>query len=275
MHVVIIGASRGCGLESTLQILNVHPSAKVTLLLRRPEELSPILTERGVALSDIGDDNTKRIRLLKGDALNPEDVQKLFTSSVDVVLSTIGATQLDFSNPVHPKIKPGSICTRATSILLSAYKVYIDANPALPHPHLIVLSSNGLGSQGYQDLPLLWKPLYGWLLQDPHADKEIMEWIIFSAAKGSHPDAYVQEFGEKNASADAVAVKTGLGSGWLKKFTVVRPAFLTDGKVTGTYRAGERVQGTYTISRKDIGHFVAERVVGKEEWVGKAVTVGW
>jgi len=47
---------------------------------------------------------------------------------------------------------------------------------------LIVISSSGLGRKGHAALPLLMKPMYGWMLQVPHVDKLVMERLIGRAA---------------------------------------------------------------------------------------------
>ncbi|KAJ3039343.1 hypothetical protein HDV00_012336 [Rhizophlyctis rosea] len=271
MHFVLLGASRGCGLETAIQILRVHPSASLTLLLRKPEEVIPVLTGRGIPAIDIGEEQGKKVRLVQGDALKMEDVEKLFMVPVDGILFSIGGRP-DFSNPLHPTLTPASICTRSISVLLPILKTYTTSHPT---PHLIIISSNGLGRDGYSTLPLYWKPIYGWLLHEPHADKEIMEWLLFNASGVTHPDTYVEEFARKEASEEAKEVKNAIGGGWLKKFTIVRPAWLVDGEAKGVYRVGEVVKGGSTIRRADVGHFIAEKVVGKEEWVGKAVTVAY
>ena len=43
---------------------------------------------------------------------------------------------------------------------------------------LIIVSSMGLG-KSHQDLPLLLKPVYGWLLHNPHQNKEVNEFRLF------------------------------------------------------------------------------------------------
>ena len=61
-------------------------------------------------------------------------------------------------------------------------------------------------------------------------------------------------------------------SGWLRDFVIIRPAWLTDGDAKGdkpvrpnkkAYRVGELLPSSYTISRKDVAHFIAEECVPK------------
>lgn len=71
------------------------------------------------------------------------------------------------------------------------------------------------------------------------------------------------------------------GKGELKRVVIVRPALLTDGECKEKYRLrSERdlaVKGGYTVSRQDVAHFIAERLLG-EEWdalEGKGVNVAY
>lgn len=79
--------------------------------------------------------------------------------------------------------------------------------------------------------------------------------------------------------------------GSLKHVLIVRPAFLTDGKCKGDsesikqsnkapYRCGEdselRGHNGYTISRKDVAHFIVEEAVPNwSRWEGKRANVGY
>jgi len=74
-------------------------------------------------------------------------------------------------------------------------------------------------------------------------------------------------------------------AGSFKNWIVVRPALLTDGKCEAErkdrkgkpYRVveGDGYKG-YTISRADIGHFVAEEaVLHWDTWKGKILAVGY
>ncbi len=99
--------------------------------------------------------------------------------------------------------------------------------------------------------PLLEYPLYHVLLRVPHRDKKAME------------DALVAS-----------------GERW----TVVRPALLTDGPAVGKVRAGvedvagrrvERSEIGYSISREDVGGWVFENLVQEsdESWLHKAASI--
>ena len=69
---------------------------------------------------------------------------------------------------------------------------------------------------------------------------------------------------------------TGENQGILGNVVIVRPALLTDGVAKGTeaLRKGDRVTGAWTVSRKDVGLFIAtECVEADSRWRGVGVTV--
>ena len=131
---------------------------------------------------------------------------------------------------------------------------------AADQPRLIVISSNGIGAQGHADLPWCLKPVYGWLLKEPHADKEEMERQINTCAGIQHVDFN----------------PNGENKGILDNVIIVRPALLTNGEKKGT-QAGNRLLGAWTISRKDVAEFIVSECVQKDSrWRGSGVTIaGW
>ena len=128
---------------------------------------------------------------------------------------------------------------------------------ASKQPRLIVISSNGLGAQGYADLPWLLKPVYGWLLREPHTDKEKMERQINTWAGIQHVDFN----------------PNGEDKGKLGNVIIVRPALLTNGGGRGT-QAGNRLLGAWTISRDDVAEFIVSECIQEDScWKGRGVTV--
>lgn len=162
----------------------------------------------------------------------------------------------NFKNPLSPKLEPPQICTRTITTFLPVFiRRYPD--PAA-QPRLVVVSSNGLGAQGHRDLPCSLKPLYGWILKEPHEDKEEMERMVNSYAGIQHVDFNPNPEGERK-----------LGS-----VVVVRPSFLADGERKGGVRAGERLEGAWTIKRKDVGWWIVEECMpGNDKWRNKGVSV--
>ena len=154
------------------------------------------------------------------------------------------------------------------------------------HPKLVLISSTGLGKTAHSALPLALKPLYSFLLdgkEGPHADKLGMERLISFAAGWEWP----AEDGEPDKAILADGWRNCVGpSGWLKHVVVIRPALLTDGDCAGDkprksgeapYRAlDQEIKGSYTISRKDIAHFIVTGVLPEwNKWEGKCVRVAY
>jgi len=229
-----------------------------------------------------------------GDALKKDDIRKVLTASTyDFILFSIGAsadsdlslssslahlptlpprhTGLIFKLPV-PTINPPDLCGSSMRVFLKVFRTMPEEVKATK---LIVISSSGLGRKGHEALPLLMKPMYGWMLQVPHVDKLVMERLIGRAA--GQPT-----WGEDSpAEADEVDEQP-----WLN-VAVIRPAFLTDGECQGEndkkrrpgkqpYRVGELLPSAYIIARKDIAHFITEQVIPQfDKYKGRAVDVSY
>jgi uncharacterized protein YbjT (DUF2867 family) len=56
-------------------------------------------------------------------------------------------------------------------------------------------------------------------------------------------------------------------------WTIVRPGNLTNGPLTGKYRAQEQMKGFPSISRADVAHFMLQSLTEKK-WANKAVDLG-
>jgi NAD(P)-dependent dehydrogenase (short-subunit alcohol dehydrogenase family) len=82
-HAVLIGASKGCGYHALLRLLTPTSNWSATVLLRKPEAL-----EQDANFAPYLKDG--RLKIVKGDATNVEDVKKLFVDTVDLVISTVG-----------------------------------------------------------------------------------------------------------------------------------------------------------------------------------------
>jgi hypothetical protein len=159
----------------------------------------------------------------------------------------------------------------------------------LPSPttRLITISSSGLTNESYKSLPILLKPLYGAVIAAPHRDKLGSERLIHHVAgwtwKEHEPIEEILAPGwEKTEGLPA--------PGTLKRMLILRPALLTDGecqadsgklkvrkgKLVPPYRVSERELGGYTISRKDVAHFISDAVLNRwNEYEGKVVNVGY
>lgn len=159
MHTVLLGASRGIGYHTTLNLL-ANPPSSCTLLLRKPSSMESDETLREHLASG-------RLKLVQGDATNEDDIRKLFTEKVDLVVSSIGEQprscrvphdRADMTLGAATKVTiwgigldQDTLCTRSTLAL-----VRVLASLPGPLPRIIAVSSMGIGDN-HQFMPLLWR----------------------------------------------------------------------------------------------------------------------
>lgn len=171
-------------------------------------------------------------------------------------------------------LDPPDLCTRSMSNVLATM-------PRIePTPKIILLSSAGLTKSSHAAVPFLFKPLYGSLLDSPHADKLGMERVVAHAAgwdwTEKEPANTVLPPGWQSRLPEA---------GFLKHALVVRPAILVDGACkaedVGRKGKGYRVSDTvlkscYTVSRRDVAHFIVEEALANwDSWEGKCAQIGY
>jgi hypothetical protein len=159
-----------------------------------------------------------------------------------------------------------------------------------PNTKIITISSTGVTKKSYASLPLPLKPIYGYLIEGPHKDKLGAERIVAHLADWPWDAKRDGEPGEDLMGEGEWMKREGLPEkGALKGcVVVVRPALLTDGecradetgkkgKGKAPYRVEEGdLKGSYTISRKDVAHFLVEGVVTKwDDWKGKCVSIAY
>lgn len=232
----------------------------------------------------------------KGDATNYDDVLagwKLATSEgpVDLILYTVGAYLFIYiyifqsltyftggtEGGFHPikgvTMAQPDICSVSIVNTLRAALTTQSSNP----PKVIVLSSIGTTPQSRRTLPLVLGVFYSYLLRIPFADKRGLEAVLHRAIgtpyeEGQTPDHTILPSGWKEQVPEGSFAKHGNGGGGV----VIRAARLTDDAETGKYRAEKGDFKTSTISRKDVGHFVAGDLL--ENWSkyeGGVVTIGY
>ena len=154
-----------------------------------------------------------------------------------------------------------------------------------PQPRIIAISSTGVTHTSNAALPLLLRPMYGYLLAEPHKDKMGLERLV-SYCAGWPWD--VKEDGEPGE--DIMGSQNWMNdpelpaAGSLKKVLVIRPAFLTDGECKADKvedsKPGYRVSATdfsgWTVSRKDVAHFVVQAAFTRwMEFENRCVTVAY
>ena len=142
----------------------------------------------------------------------------------------------------------------------------------------------GVTRTSHAALPLPLRLFYG-LLKVPHKDKAGMERIISHCAGWAFDH---EEPGDKIMGHDWVNREGLPAAGSLKRALVIRPALLTDGECfaesgdalsTGgqrkePYRVSEADIRGWTISRKDVAHFVVDAVLHRwDQFENKCVSI--
>ncbi|KAG8963919.1 hypothetical protein FRC05_004370 [Tulasnella sp. 425] len=265
MKVLAIGASRNIGYFTALKLLKAGNT--VVFQLRNisafdsDAEIKPFV-------------KSGQAKLVKGDALVEDDVRTAWTEAnadglpVDVVLLSVGGTP-KFTVSKGFVINPPNLCTTSLLNLLTV----------IPHdlptqPRIVAVTSNGVTADSHKNIPCLAKGFYS-LISVPHADKLGMEKVIHWSA-GWSEDSWKDGAPEPHILPQGWEERLGGKAGWLKSIVVVRPAILTDGEEAAKYKAGEDIPGLWTVSRKDVAHFISNDVLNNwSKWEGKAVSVGY
>jgi len=264
MKIFAIGASKNIAYFATLRLL--QQGHHVVFLLRNPSvfdanaDMKPFL-------------DSASARRIKGDALNKDDLTNAWTQAlsdgpVDVVLFTVGTQPAGFSLTKGFLQDPPNLCTLA---LLNTLATYPQAS-SFPQPRFVVVTVHGVTKSSHATLPLAMRPLWA-MIKIPHADKLGMEKIL------GHSAGWTSSYDEPGLTPGVLPSKWEdrlPGKGWLKHVVIVRPALLTDGAEKTTYRVGEQLNGLYSVSRRDVAHFIAGDLL--EDWAkydGKAVSIGY
>ncbi len=140
----------------------------------------------------------------------------------------------------------------------------------------------GVTHDSHKHVPTLLKPLYTYGLAAPHRDKVGAERVIAHCTGRSW-----------NANADGEPAENVIGANWkereglpkagaLRNVMVVRPALLTDGDCKSdsadepAYRLSEGDISGWTVSRKDVAHFIVDAVSKRwNEFGDKTMTIAY
>ena len=244
------------------------------LVVRDASKLRKLLA--GLSIPESLQDS--HLTITVGDVKDPAAVTRALKPTatgpaVRTIIDGVGSVDLALNwNPLLPIVcKDPTICEDAAATILDAVGgLGLPAEPA-ERPLLVCMSTTGVAGPGRpRDVPLLFTPLYHWLLASPHADKRNMEALVDRAA----------------------AKRQG---GVLRSAVVVRPSLLTDGKGEGAAKlrvgweaeaeadaaadgkvvAAARPAVGYTVARRDVGAWMFEEFVKKDGdgWAGKKVTL--
>ena len=183
-----------------------------------------------------------------------------------------------FDNPYM-----ASSCTHA---LLSAWSQLRSENlEAVKDAKLITVTSNGFTKKSYNALPFILRPFYKYILAIPRQDKRATEHLISQCATNSESyECDAEEVAElEKAGALAPNWKESLSQDKWLDAVVVRPSILTDGKSLCEIQGAKAIRtgpedlcGTWNVSRRDVGWFIARMVVKDyNTWNGRAITVSY
>lgn len=233
--------------------------AKGRIVVRNPEKLKNLLTDRGIY-----DSATANIlTVTKGSVSETDLVRKVLLYAdipVDLIVFGIGG-KMSFENPLKPTLDNPTVCQDAIRVVFEASRTLDPANGEAASEHnrkplLAVLSTTGISEK--RDLPILMMPMYKWMLKVPHVDKKAMEELIFKEIALARAERGIENY------------------------IIVRPSFLTDGKSEGlaNIKVGTEVKPAvgYTIARSDVGVWLFQNAVRnglKEEnpYLRKIVTI--
>ncbi|KAL4942069.1 hypothetical protein BDV06DRAFT_235648 [Aspergillus oleicola] len=263
--LAFFGATGGCTLACLIPALKAGYNC--VCLVRTPAKLTSLLSTRNLDPSAL-----PNLHIISGSTTDlsaiAQTLYPLNLPPVSMILSGVGGVP-DFSKPLSPKFNGKTICQETVRNIFTVLREHKSAeSPRELKPMLVVISTTGLTKE--RDIPLAMVPLYKWGLKVPHADKEVMEKLIFE--EGSKPES------ERVIS----------------EYTMVRPSWLNDGasqreKVRVLKGQGEG-QNTavgmacpfvgYTICREDVGGFMFELVrgldnekAGGREYWGSVVSI--
>lgn len=157
-----------------------------------------------------------------------------------------------------------------------------------PQPRIVLITSIGLTRTSHASLPFALKLLYR-LIAVPHKDKIGAERVVSHCAGWEWNVSEQGDPGLDIMGAGDWTTREGLPpTGTLKHVLVIRPALLMgeecvaetatpggkEGQRKEPYRVSEGEIGGWTISRKDVAHFVVDAVVNRwDEFEGRRVNI--
>lgn len=263
MKIFAIGAGKNIGYFSALHFLS--SGHKVVFFLRSPGAFDNDATIQPYLKSG-------QASIVKGDALDKQAVENAWNaankdSNVDLVLFTVGGTPV-FKPTQGLVISPMDLTTRSLSNVLQSIA---STRTQDSMPRMIVITSTGVTKASHDNLPFGFKWFYSYALHSPHVDKLGMERLL-QYAMGKK---WEEEVEPSEEVLPAGWQQHYPPTGWLPNIVIVRPAFLTDGESKATYKASTDEFASYTISRKDVAHFIGTRILPEwSTWSNKIVNIG-
>ena len=183
-----------------------------------------------------------------------------------------------------PKFRPlkGFVISPHNLVTQCLLNVLCEMPKSNPLPKVIILSTLGVTPTSRSQVPFPLKMFYGYLISHPLQDKLGSERVIYHCA------------GWDWNSKDGEPKDDLMGEGWrerdglpapgqLKDAMIVRAAPLNDGecvadseKIGPPYKAAEGHVTGWSISRKDVAHFIFDAVTNHwDEYGNKQVSIAY
>lgn len=226
--------------------------------------------------------------LVTGDGLSQPDVQRAWdeaskTGTVNAVLFSVGGIP-KFSISKGFYIDPPNLVTQC--FINTVCTMPADLRGPDSQLRFVVVTSTGLTKSSLAALPFPIRFLYKFFIHQPHKDKIGTERVIAHASGREWNDAEAAEPGEDIMGPDWKNKENLLSFGSFHGFLVVRPLLLTDGECRADkeeykrekapYRVSEEEMSAWTVSRKDVGHFIADAILAKwDQYKDKVVNIGY
>lgn len=252
--IAFFGATGGCAGHCLAYSLNAGYNC--TALARTPAKLTSSLKAKGISAETLD----RHLTIVQGDVKDVEAVKRTLLlpdgkdEVVDQIMSGIGtypALQWSIRRPVFQP--DATLCRDAVATILRALQ-QLKANKK---PLFINMTTTGIQPEGKpRDVPLLFVPLYHWLLASPHEDKRGVVEMLAEHMRLPDDEQVIE--GCVNVMASLLLDGEGRGLQAVREGVVEKPAV------------------GYTIQRKDVGLWIFERLVKNEarrEWMNKSASI--
>jgi hypothetical protein len=259
----------------------------VTIVLR-----SPAVLQEDPAFKQYLEN--ERVKLIKGDAMNENDVLEAWKDAnssvpVDLVFFSLGP----FPLLCFPKIDLLTFAYEGPATKFKLFQGFVADTPNVSTmsflhtmravaqtiaesttsvPRIVVISAKSVTPGALALNPAPVRLIIGWVLRAPNLDKRGMEAIAFHGLgkdyeEGMTPGEPILPNGWKDTLPPA---------GWAKRTVIVRPPELTDGPATGKYRASAKDFLVRRISRRDLGSYIAGPLEDRwDDFAGEVIAVGY
>lgn len=284
--IAYIGASRGIGYAAFVALSKTRPDLHHILLLRSIESF-----KKRVEYTALSEEVVPRTTLFEGDAFNEEDVKRLIKEAgqgLEGIVYSVGPPDPEsvVQTLLHGvQFTPADYTARGMFTLLKAVA------PLPTPPKLVFVTAFGMGTKGRARLPFILRVLFNYMLTAAHHDKIAGELAVLKAlkpAESASTSSLPRDFPDPTELKLAISSYESIPSSFLdpSRVLIVRPAVLTNAPPKGwsAYRVvqdGEEPKGgaLWTISRNDVGGFIAAALAGgsegAEKWWGHQVAVGY